>query len=197
MEDSILEKIKIDKARGFNTEVKEFITKLLENLYISLSPEGKKILEENLEEIVLGTMPPYFSSDVGAYVPGEKAVYISSNVLFSRDPIQIAEVLFHELGHAILEEEILKHIPRAYENIFLHAIYSQRAADCLIVYAIGGHNIFNDNESYSLKRFCKKFKVVIEKIVINPEEFMRRNLEIIKEYEKRWNVQYSRNKTRI
>lgn len=157
---------KIIVRSGIPSETVDFIKDLYRALYTHLPHNFKEKLESRVRKIVLGSSLPYSPNADGAYSYPE--VDICRGVLYVRDPHEIAEVFFHEIGHALLNDEF----PR---------IDPQTSADFLSYYALENSSLFHRSKSkYEIA------KPELTKLLGDNTEFVKNNRKAIQEKKKEW-----------
>ncbi len=164
--------IKIEsKYVPWKDELSHFVSNLAETLSNHLPPNFSKKIDEKINGIVLGVMPPYMGDDVGAYYPSDKKIYLSFGLLQERDPKKMAEVEFHEFGHPLLNDEL--------------DIDEQISADFLAIYSVGSCDVFKERKNESMK-YYKIFEEEIKNILGDNNEFLNENKRTIENTKKEW-----------
>jgi len=158
--------------------IKDFIRELLNIFYESSNSQIRKDFQKSVGKIIIGASLLYFSDDLGVYDPENKIVYLTPHLLNYLDLDEIAEVLLHELGHAILER-------------YFPEVDSQIVADFLALHAKGSLQVFKSREEYSRKCY-ERYKDKIFKILGDNTKLQSKIGELIKKYKERlYEILYS------
>lgn len=108
---------------------------------------------------------------MGVYNHEDNKIYLSPGLLYERDPKKIAEVLFHENGHPLLNDEF--------------GIDHQISADFLAIYSVGSCDIFEGRKEKSMQEY-NFFKEVIMEMLGDNKQFLKENKKLIKDTKEDW-----------
>ncbi len=106
-----------------HSSVSEFVQSLLDNLNQNVPSLFQDKLKLRLDEIVLGEVPPHCCSLGGVYK--DNKIYLEASEIAYSDPERIAEVFFHELGHALLNPEFPKSNPEDSADLLMYYALEQ------------------------------------------------------------------------
>ena len=146
-------------------ELTKFIEDLVRRLYDHLPSKFSRKMDKKIEGIVLGELCK------SEYNYHKRKVYLSRKLLYERDPKKIAEVLFHEIGHPLLNDEF--------------GIDDQISADFLAIYSVGSFDVIEYRKEISIK-YYKLAEEAILNLLGDNKKFLEENKKLIQDTKKIW-----------